>query len=267
MLRLAASSYLNSAPLIWSFWHGPHRAAAELLTDAAPARCAGMLAQGTVGAALIPVIEYQRLSDVLLVADVCVASRGPVRSVVLVAKGLELKDIKRIALDTSSRTSAALVQILFREYVGHEPIWQPAAPDLAAMLKDNDAALLIGDPAMTFPRKDLRVYDLATLWREFTGYGFVFAMWAAHISAASEAARVNFAAARDEGLAHSAEIVAHYAPALALPESELHSYLQENIRFTLDEDLREGLALYFRLAHRHGLITDLRPLLWLNHSA
>jgi chorismate dehydratase len=222
-----------------------------------------MLAQGEAEAALIPVIEYQRLPDVAFVPDVCVGSRRAVRSVVLATKGLELKDVRRVALDTSSRTSVALIKIIFREFVGHEPAWRPAAPDLGAMLADADAALLIGDPAMTFPREDLRVYDLATLWREFTGHGFVFAMWAAKITKQAEAARVAFAAARDEGVARIEEIAARYQPELGLPHAELCSYLRDNICFGLDEDLREGMQLYFTLARRHGLLPAVKPLRWL----
>jgi chorismate dehydratase len=258
LLRIAASSYLNSAPLIWSFWHGPRATECALMTDAAPARCADMLARGGAGAALIPVIEYQRLPEVAIVPGVCVGSRAAVRSVVLATKGLELKEVRRVALDTSSRTSAALIKIIFREFVGHEPEWQPAAPDLDAMLRENDAALLIGDPAMTFPRENLRVYDMATLWREFTGHGFVFAMWA--VSLAAQAGGVNFAAARDEGIARIDEIVASYQSALGLPQAELCSYLRDNICFALDDDLRAGLQLYFALAYRHGLIPAVKPL-------
>jgi chorismate dehydratase len=263
LLRIAASSYLNSAPLIWSFWHGPRRKQIKLITDAAPARCADMLARGEAEAALIPVIEYQRLPEVAIAPQVCVGSRGPVRSVVLATNGAELKDVRRVALDTSSRTSAALVKIIFREFVGHEPEWRPAAPDLPAMLRENDAALLIGDPAMTFPRANLRVYDLASLWREFTGSGFVFAMWAAKVSSQTAAAQVDFAAARDEGLAQIDGLAAKYALELGLPHAELCSYLRENICFTLDQDLREGLQLYFSLAHKHGLIPAVKPLRWL----
>ena len=128
------------------------------------------------------------------------------------------------------------------------------------MLADNDAAVLIGDPAMTFPRTGLQVYDLASLWREFTGYGFVFAMWAVRRAEIAAAAHINFAAARDEGVARIPEIVAAYAAGLGLPDAELRSYLHDNICFTLDDDLRAGMQLYFALAHRHGLIPELKPL-------
>src|SRR5207253_9838314 len=97
--RVAASSYLNTAPLIWSFIHDSQRDAVEVFTDTAPARCAEMLASGEVDVALVPVIEYQRISNVLIVPDVCIGSRSTVRSVVLVTRLNNLKKVKRVALD------------------------------------------------------------------------------------------------------------------------------------------------------------------------
>src|SRR4051812_12015510 len=82
--RVAASSYLNTAPLIWSFARGARRGEVELLTDKAPARCADMLARGHVEAALVPVIEYQRLPEASVVPGVCVGAKREVNSVVLV---------------------------------------------------------------------------------------------------------------------------------------------------------------------------------------
>ena len=118
---MAASSYLNTAPLIWSFQSGSQRDGVELRTDAAPARCADLLARGEVEAALVPIIEYQRMTDVRIVPGVCVGSHSAVRSVVLVSKHDDLKDVRRVALDASSRTSQALVKIIFREFLQFEP--------------------------------------------------------------------------------------------------------------------------------------------------
>src|SRR3989441_12329951 len=230
--RIAASSYLNTAPLIWSFTHGSQRPAIELLTDTAPARCAEMLAGGEVDAALVPVIEYQRIEDVLIVPDVCVGSKSAVRSVVLVTRRNNLKKVERVALDESSRTSVALVKIIFREFLGFEPEWISAAPDLRSMLAHADAALIIGDPAMKIPRDQFRVFDLATLWHEFTGFGFVFAMWMARIDSVEKIRSVNFAAARDEGLASLDQIAANYATRIRLSENEIKNYLTENVVFS-----------------------------------
>jgi chorismate dehydratase len=258
--RIAASFYLNSAPLIWSFMHGERSQSVRLVTDAAPARCADMLARGEVEAALVPVIEYQRIPEILIVPEVCVGSRERVRSVVLVTRGAELREVRSVALDTSSRTSAALVRIIFREFLGFEPEWRPFAPDLDAMLKAADAALMIGDPAMMFPRESLRVYDLASLWREHTGLGFVFAMWMAREAAAENVRSIDFTGARDEGLARVEEIITNYEGALGLSRNELREYLLENISFTLDAEMRAGLDLFYQLAHQHGLLSIVRPL-------
>ncbi len=251
--RIAASSYLNTAPLIWSFIHGAQRDSVNLFTDTAPARCAEMLAWGEVDAALVPVIEYQRISDIAIVPDVCVGSRSAVRSVVLATKLNNLKKVKRVALDDSSRTSAALVKIVFREFLGFEPEWVTSPPALKTMLTHADAALIIGDPAMKIPRDQFRVFDLATMWHDYTGFGFVFAMWMARRSAAERVRAIDFAAARDEGLANLDEIAASQEVQTGLSPAEITAYLTHNIAFGMNEAMKKGLELYFELAHKHKL--------------
>jgi chorismate dehydratase len=260
--RIAASSYLNTVPLIWSFTNGTRQRDVELVTDAAPARCADMLARGEVEAALVPVIEYQRLGQLAIVPGVCVGSRLRVRSVVLLMNDEldDLRKVRNVALDISSRTSAALVQIIFREFLGFEPEWKTSVPDAASMLQSADAALIIGDPGMTFPRGRVVVYDLAELWRERTGLGFVFAMWMAREQHQERVRQIDFKGARDEGLEHVEEIASLYSPMVGLPPGEIRSYLLENISFHLDEEMSAGLELFYKLAHRHGIISEVRPL-------
>ena len=262
--RIAASSYLNTAPLIWSYIDGSQHEAVELFTDTAPARCAEMLANGEVDAALVPVIEYQRISDIAIVPDVCVGSRAAVRSVVLVTQKNNLKKVERVALDESSRTSVALLKIIFREFLGFEPKWETAAPDLKTMLAHADAALIIGDPAMKIPQDKFRVYDLATLWHEFTGFGFVFAMWMARKESLEKTRSLDFAAARDEGLANLEQIAQAYAGRIGLSEDEIRSYLTDNIVFRVDEAMKNGLVRFFELAKKYQLIDATRPLEFIN---
>jgi chorismate dehydratase len=258
--RVAASSYLNTAPLIWSFIFGNQRESVELVTDTAPARCADMLSKDEVEVALVPVIEYHRLHDVTIVPDVCVGSRSAVRSVVLASRVNNLKKVKRVALDSSSRTSVALVKIIFREFLGFEPEWETSPPDLKSMLARADAALIIGDPAMTMPRDQLRVFDLATLWHDYTGLGFVFAMWMTHAGTAQASRAIDFASARDEGLSHLDEIVSQYSTQLDLSAEEIKVYLTRNIAFRMDDEMTRGLEMYFELAQKHRLIDRAKPL-------
>jgi chorismate dehydratase len=257
---VAASSYLNTAPLIWSFQYGSQRDVVDLVTDAAPARCADLLAQGQVEAALVPIIEYQRIPEVLVVPRVCVGSHSQVRSVVLISKHDDLKKVRRVALDDSSRTSQALVKIIFREFLDHEPEWESSRPDIHVMMESNDTALLIGDPAMTVSLPDVHIFDLASLWRRFTETGFVFAMWMARAGAVAAVSQVDFAGARDEGLDRIETIVSEYENELSLPRDEIRKYLTENITFHLDDTLERGMLLYFDLARKHGLIANNKPL-------
>jgi chorismate dehydratase len=235
----------------------------QLVTDAAPARCADLLAREQVEAALVPVIEYQRIPEVRVVPGVCVGSHAAVRSVVLVSKYDDLKNVRRVALDASSRTSQALVQVIFREFLDVEPEWESASPDVQVMMEGNDAALLIGDPAMKILPQELYIFDLATLWRRFTDTGFVFAMWMVRAGAVAAISKLDFAGARDEGLEQIERIVDQYENEVPLPREEIRKYLTDNITFQIDESLEKGMRLYFELALKHGLIENNNPLKFL----
>ena len=263
-LRIAASSYLNSAPLLWSFLYGSMRGVVDFV-EAVPAKCAQLLSQREVEAALVPVIEYQRIADVLLVPNVCVGSKEKVLSVVLVSRKRELREIETVALDESSRTSATLVKVIFREFLDREPRWTTHTPNVAEMLELTDAALIIGDPAMAFSRTGVNVWDMARLWRNYTGLGFVFAMWMVNNEAAEKSLSVDFAGAKDQGQNSIDEIVRFYQDKIPLSAKELRDYLVNNIAFSLDDSMRAGLQLYFDLAHKHRLIERVRPLAFTRH--
>jgi chorismate dehydratase len=275
--RISASSYSNTAPLIWSFLYGANHGRYEMILDTAPSRSAELLAQKRVDAALVPVIAYQMIEDVLLVPEVCVGAREKVRSVCLVTRGLDLKDVKSVALDVSSKTSVALTKIIFREFLAREPEWKPAEPDLNEMLADSDCALLIGDPALTIAERgmrnadfskdegrrtkdELRKFDLAETWKSFTDLGFVFAMWMANAEKAEIARKIDLAAARDEGLRHLDEIISNYESEISLNREDFKKYLTENISYSIDDSMRRGLELYFQLAYKNGLIEQSKPL-------
>jgi chorismate dehydratase len=292
--RISASSYSNTAPLIWSFLYGSNHGKVELVLDNAPSRSAELLSQDRVDAALVPVIASQFIDGVKLVPNICVGARRKVRSVCLVTKGDELENVKSVSLDVSSRTSVVLTKIIFREFLGFEPEWRDASPDIDAMLNESDCALLIGDPALSIsdsgfrisdlrslagpvsgksllgsqaepdlkkseirnPKSEIKVFDLAEIWHRHTGFGFVFAMWMTR----KEKIDVDLAAARDEGLEHLDEIAANYTPQLHINKNEMLRYLSENISYSIDDEMGRGLELYLELAATHKLIPARRPL-------
>ena len=264
---IAASSYLNAAPLCYSFVFGAQKNRCEFLSDAAPARCAEMLAEGRADAALIPAIEYQRIAGLKVAPGACVASKREVRSVLLASR-VPLERIRTVALDSSSRTSAALIQIILGHFCGVEASYRQSPPKLADMLETNDAALIIGDPAMLIDRSSLHVYDLAEEWRKHTDLPFVFAFWAIRANSTAwrhdlEEDRIDFNAAKLEGLAHAEQLADIYGKRLGLANSDLFSYLTENISYDLDEECLRGLRLYYELAYQCALISEPRDLVFL----
>lgn len=258
--RISASSYSNTAPLVWSFLYGANRGKYELILDNAPARSAELLAQNRIDAALVPIIEYQRIENTSLVPNVCVGAKEKVRSVCLVTKGEDLQNVKTVALDVSSRTSVALTKIIFCEFYGIEPTYKTAKPNLKEMLADSDCAMLIGDPSLTIDETKYRKFDLAEMWKKFTGFGFVFAMWMTNREKVSIAKLIDFAAARDEGLRHLDEIVSNYESEIPLAREDFKIYLSQNISYSVSEEMQKGLELFFQLAFKHQLIENLKAL-------
>lgn len=306
--RISASSYSNTAPLIWSFLYGSNRGKCELILDNAPARSAELLASGRIDAALVPVIEYQRIENVLIIPDVCVGAKEKVRSVCLITKGEDLEAVKSVSLDVSSRASVALTKIIFREFLNKEPVYRISDPNLDEMLSASDCALLIGDPALSIAdcglriadlseppavaggfkrdeenseseilnskfeirqnqstktedqtnKKQIRKFDLAEVWKKYTGFGFVFAMWMTPEAKKETAKTIDFAAARDEGLHHLDEIISNYESEIPLSREEFRKYLSENISYSIDENMQKGFSLFYELAAKNNLIENFK---------
>ena len=264
---IAASSYLNAAPLAYSFIKGSQKDRCRILSDAAPWRCAEMLQQGVADAALIPVIEYQRIGGLAVEPGACVSSRKSVQSVILASR-VPIENIGRVAIDTSSRTSVTLIRIILDRFYELSPSYSWYPPRIEEMLESEDAALIIGDPAMLIDRSSLFVYDLAEEWRKFTGLPFVFAFWAIRQESPlwngskSSLGQINFAEAKAEGLAHINEIAGDYSALLNLPKAELVSYLTDSINYTMDEECIEGLRKFFELACDNHLIEGIKELIF-----
>ncbi len=258
-LRISAISYLNTAPLMWDFEHGDTDSAFEI-SYTVPSQCAAALRDGTADIGIIPAAAYATVPGLLLLPGVAIASRRPVRSILLVSK-VPLEQIRSVALDTSSLTSVALVKVLFAKWWGGGRALTPMAPDVEKMLQHHDSGLLIGDPALKVDRSRYRAYDLAEVWIRFTGKPFVFAFWAVRQAALKDAppsldlASV-FQESRDHGLApeNLARIAHDWAPRVGLSEADVQLYLTENIHYDLDPECLEGLLLFYRLAEECGIL-------------
>ncbi|NKB68190.1 MAG: hypothetical protein GKR89_14105 [Candidatus Latescibacteria bacterium] len=250
-LRLGAVSYLNTRPLTVCL-EGPE--SPFELAYSVPAVCGANLAAGAVDLGLIPSIEYARSSQpYCIVPNIAIGSHGPVLTVRLFCR-CPLHQVERIALDTSSRTSVALLAILLREKFGLNPELVEAPPDLDAMLELADAALLIGDPVFAQLDRDLESLDLGQEWTTMTNLPFVFAFWAGRSQALAPPQIRALQQARDQGLPQVPAIAQTYSRQHGGPAELYERYLTQHIRFGLDEAAQTGLRLFYQLAHRHGLI-------------
>ncbi|HVI08606.1 MAG TPA: menaquinone biosynthesis protein [Candidatus Binatia bacterium] len=271
-LRISAISYLNTAPLMWDFEEGEagrNDTAKKKdfeISYTLPSACARALAEGTADIGIIPAAGYAQIPGLSILPDVAIASRRPVRSILLISRR-PIDQVQSVALDTSSMTSVALAKVLFEKWLGGGRAFTAMPPDPEKMLAKHDAGLLIGDPALQIDRSRYYALDLAEEWIRHTGKPFVFAFWAVRREALADSQFAGdlaaiFQQSRDHGLKppNLDHIARTWAPRLGMTESAARSYLTENIYYFLDQPCLEGLQLFYRYAAEIGALPAAPPI-------
>jgi chorismate dehydratase len=252
-LRLGVVPYLNVQPII----HGLAADPRFVIEPDVPSRVAERLHAGEIDLGMIPSIEYA-FGSYAIVPDIAIGSRGAVRSVMLFL-GRPLEEVRRVALDTSSRTSVALLKILLRERLGRDPEFVAMRPGIRTMLVAADAALVIGDPALYFGG-DVSRLDLGEEWLRVTGLPFVYAFWAGRPGAVTPADVARLRAALGAGLSEVSQIASSYNGLGAGRGPENEAYLRTNMVYRLGADEQAGLREFYRRAHALGLIPSVPEL-------
>lgn len=251
-LRLGAVEYLNARPLVY----GLEDNARFAVRFDVPAQCAELLHGNAIDLGLIPSIEYLRGDEpYAIVPSAAVVSNGPVASVALYTRK-DPRDIRSIALDTTSRTSVALTRVLCDRAYGVYPDLVAMPPYLPDMLAVADGALIIGDKAL-FLDHDAQMatkIDLGALWQQQTGLPFVYAFWAGRPGIASPDDVRQLHEARDKGRAHVAEVAAAFYPDDPVRQAVAEQYLRDNIQHSLGEREIEGLKTFYRYAAELDLV-------------
>lgn len=265
-IRIGAVSFLNTLPLI----DGLSTLRDVDLKLSVPSLLLDSLLNGETDIALCSSIDYQRSPEPLVIIPAGVlACAGPTLTVRLYSTK-PIETIEEVYCDTDSHTSIALMQILLaekynikphcidyeaREHVAHnKPVPWP------------DAMLLIGDkvvtdspPAVRYPHQ----LDLGELWHELTGLPFVFATWMAKRSNPLIDRLAILGAALDRQRRHNRmrldQIIGKRAENRGWPADLAREYLKQRLTFDLDEHALAGLELFYDKSHRHGLITNPRP--------
>jgi len=256
-LRLGAVSYLNTKPLV----HGldAHPDQFDVRFDV-PSKCAELLHAGRVDLGLIPAIEYLR-GSYAIVPDISIASDGEVATVAVFTRK-PIGEVRTLALDLSSRTSVALTRVLCAKQWHIEPKFTPAEPDLEAMLRRADAALVIGDPAFAIDpqKRNVTKIDLGAEWKTLTGLPFVYAMYVGRPDAATPPQCRALQAARARGPPNPPAIARQESGGDRAYEQKVLAYLRDNLKYGLGESEQAGLWRFYELAAEIGVVPGLEPL-------
>jgi chorismate dehydratase len=257
-VRLGAVGYLNARPLVYQLERSPEFS----LRFDIPSKCADLLHKGDIDVGLIPSIEYLRGEPMAIVPDIAIASRGAVTSVMLYTTR-PIEDVRSIAMDTSSRTSVALVRVLCAKLFKIDPKIESLDPSLDVMLSRCDAALMIGDNALFEPRApshgpratddeprapSYEPIDLGEAWFRLTGLPFVYAFWAGRPDALTSAHIKELQDTRDRGVANADTVAREYLKDEPERQALGARYLRENIKYYLGDEERAGLELFYRYA-------------------
>jgi len=277
--KISIVRYLNAAPLAWGILEGQQAGDFQPIMST-PAECADQLSAGTVDIGLIPSIEYQRIPGAKIIPGPVIACRHRVRSVLLISNK-PLWEVKTISYDKGSRSSVALAQILMEDFYHLRPEFRPSEPDLARMLGQTDAAVIIGDGALKFMQENeqpnaekqkaflklspepLFVFDLVERWKVLTGLPFVFAFWAARPGFQDKTVIDLLKASRDFGVANTTIIAERHAETLSMKKEYLQEYLDHNVHYFMDEACSDGLQLFYEKAARIGAIKSARSVEYL----
>jgi predicted solute-binding protein len=249
-VRLGSVGYLNARPLVESL-----AGLADLrLSFDTPARIAAALARGEIDVGLLPVVEAAR-QHLLAIPDAGIVGRGAVRSVLCLAR-VPLGAVSVLALDPASRTSAALLRLLLSRRHGVRPRLVAGPAQGHPLPAGADAALVIGDRALSIDGDGLALTDLGTAWYDHARLPFVFALWAGRDETVLRRLRPHLARSRDLGLAALDAIAAREAPARGLAPAVVASYLREAISYRVDAPAREGLDRFLGELRDEGLLAS-----------
>jgi chorismate dehydratase len=254
-VKVGAVSFLNTKPLIYPLLDNPRFPGGEeiALSLAVPSRLATALRNGDLDVGLIPIIEYFRTDiEYRIIRDISICSRGPVLSIQLLSR-VPIPDIRSVALDTSSRSSHALVQIVLAEKYNLHPELHSCPPTIDPREADTDAVLLIGDAALRRLGATDYALDLGAEWSTLTGLPFVYACWVARADVELGVVPQTLWNAKEYGINKIPEIVQIESQKLGFPETLCRDYLTKHIFYELGDAGIAGLKKFYELAVKYDL--------------
>ena len=244
-IKISAVSYTNTLPFIYGIENSNIINHIELSKDI-PSICAQKLLDNKIDLGLIPVAVIPKLNNYEIISDYCIGASAPVRSVIL-GSFKPLNEIETIYLDYHSRSSVMLTRILAKRFWKIDVKWTDTTEGFENRIKDNEAAVIIGDKALAVENKFPYVYDLADEWIKNTKLPFVFAAWVTNKNL-GDTFKKEFNSALKYGINHIDDLIQSYDFSYLPKHINPKEYLTDNIDFLLDDKKYEGLDLFLKYA-------------------
>jgi len=248
-LRIGAVPYLNGKPLIFGM-----EGDVKLAT---PTRLVELFQHRHLDVVLAPLVEYFRNDRMALLPEIGIVSRGSVESVKLFYKN-NLRTVRRVAVDSSSRTSELLLRLILEKKYAIHPEYVRTSVSIDFETSVYDAMLVIGDATFRVAKK-YRYLDLGKCWDELTGTPFVYACWMIDRNVDAQKVFRKLLQARDQGIKNLDRIA---RTTDVLPTDQVLKYLTQNIRYELGLEEVKGIRLFQHLLKEAGLLESERELLF-----
>ena len=258
-MRVGRIPYINCYPVYGAIDRGLVPLDAELV-DGVPTALNHAMAEGGLDVSVISAVEYARdAARYLLLPDLAISCDGPVRSVMLFSRRpAESLDGARVLVSRSSMTSVALLRLMFENVWHAAPTFIPSDAEIADLARSkaepHDARLIIGDAALTLTSGANAlaadypyVYDLGSVWKEWTGLPFVFAVWVAQRTtpvASALAVHAQLIQSRDWGLANLEQLAVQASSATGVSQASALEYLS-GLDYGLRYEHLAGLTTFF----------------------
>jgi chorismate dehydratase len=251
-LRVGFFNAIDCRPLAWGFLKGHH---GDLFAPSRhpPSMLAQMLRQGNLDIALLPTVDVPLIPSLRLLPDICLAVRGQARTAVLVSQG-ELEADSRVAVDPGSRQGVTLLSLLWLDRFGCRPDVVPVRPDPDRMLREHDAALLIGNDAFQIDAERYALTPLAGWWESMTGLPCVFAVWAVRPGVQLPDLSFYFKSSLRYGMSLKENMLREAAGETGLDVAEIERHFDQYQSYFLRQEELQGLEELYRRMTAAGLL-------------
>ncbi|CAH0118748.1 MULTISPECIES: menaquinone biosynthetic enzyme MqnA/MqnD family protein [unclassified Paenibacillus] len=274
-IRIGEINYANVWPMYFYFTPQALQIDVEMIQQF-PTQLNRAMLNGTIDMGPISSFAYGASYErYMLFPDLSVSAFGPVKSILLfMKKPLEQVVNGRIALTTTSATSVNLLKIIIDRFYGGRPTYFDAEPVLEDMMKDADAALLIGDHAIrsSWTNTEYEILDLGECWRRWTGHWMTFAVWTVSSDAAARHPKQirqivdAFEESKQRSIRDPEPLVRAACANIGGTADYWRRYFN-GLCHDFGQKQQDGLKLYFRYAKELGLIDkDVEIRIWSENS-